>query len=194
FVTEQGEGHVLSEDSGEDSHYDTFVRISELLMKERLAAAEKGRAQWNPAYPVARNPTLHEGQRSKELVTDPVARDLTALFNGSYYMVLQLMVQHFGTPDASLRRSRFMNTAIDVMTGVMRPLGELLVAVPSGRHGRTAGPSFELDEQPAFIPRPDVAQKSLSMRFRNLLDAARKCPLVPEKVIGNLAHFAEQQF
>ncbi|MEV6235214.1 ferritin-like domain-containing protein [Lentzea sp. NPDC051838] len=194
FVTEQGEGHVLTEDSAEDSHYDTFVRISELLMKERLTATEKGRAQWNPAYPVARNPTLHEGQRSKELVTDPVARDLTALFNGSYYMVLQLMVQHFGNPDASLRRSKFMNTAIDVMTGVMRPLGELLVAVPSGRHGRTAGPSFELDEQPAFIPRPDVAQRALSMRFQNLLDAARKCPLVPEKVIGNLAHFSEQQF
>lgn len=192
FVTEQGEGHVLSEDSGEDSHYDTFVRIAELLMKERLTAAEKGRAQWNPAYPVARNPTLHEGRQSKELVTDPVARELTALFNGSYFMVLQLMVQHFGNPDASLRRSRFMNTAIDVMTGVMRPLGELLVAVPSGRHGRTAGPSFELDEQPAFIPRPDVARKSLSMRFRTLAEAARKCSLVHDKVVGNLEHFAEQ--
>ncbi|MET9633612.1 ferritin-like domain-containing protein [Lentzea sp. NPDC006480] len=190
FVTEQGEGQVLTEDSEEDSHYDTFVRISELLMKERLTAADKGRAQWNPAYPVARNPTLHEGH-AKELVTDPTARELTALFNGSYFMVLQLMVQHFGNPDESLRRSKFMNTAIDVMTGVMRPLGELLVAVPSGRHGRTAGPSFELDEQPAFIPRPDVARKSLSMKFRTLADAARKCPLVHDKVAANLDHFAE---
>nr|AKQ20701.1 RebD-like chromopyrrolic acid synthase [uncultured bacterium] len=193
FVTEQGEGHVLSEeDTGEESHYDTFVRIADLLMRERLTATEKGRAQWNPAYPVARNPTLHEGRHAKELVTDPVARELVALFNGSYFMVLQLMVQHFGDPDASLRRSRFMNTAIDVMTGVMRPLAELLVAVPSGRHGRTAGPSFELDEQPAFIPRPDVARRSLSLRFRRLLEAARKCDLVPGKVVGNLEHFAEQ--
>ncbi len=56
------------------------------------------------------------------------------------------MVQHFGDgPDASLRRSELMNAAIDVMTGLMRPLGELLVTMPSGRHGRTAGPSFELD-------------------------------------------------
>lgn len=192
FVTEQGEGHVLTEeDTGEESHYDTFVRIAELLMKERLTAADKGRAQWNPAYPVARNPTLQEGSRSKEPVTEPVARELMALFNGAYFMVLQLMAQHFGNPDESLRRSKFMNTAIDVMTGVMRPIGELLVAVPSGRHGRTAGPSFELDEQPAFVPRPDVARRSLVMRFRNLADAARKCPLVPQRVATNLDHFAE---
>lgn len=194
FVTEQGEGHVLTDkDSDEESHYDTFGRVAELLMKERLATAGKGRAQWSPAYPVARNPTLHEGSQAKELVTDPVARELLALFNKSYFMMLRLMVQHFGgSPDASLRRSKLMNAAIDVMTGVMRPLAELLVTVPSGRHGRTAGPSFELDEQPAFISRPDVARRSMSLRFQHLAEAARKCSLVPDKVIGNLEFLADQ--
>jgi hypothetical protein len=126
-------------------------------------------------------------------VTDPVARELMTLFNKSYFMMFQLMVQHFGgSPDASLRRSKLMNFAIDVMTGVMRPLAELLVTVPSGRHGRTAGPSFELDEKPAFISRPDVARRSIALRFQHLAEAARKCALVPDKVIGNLEFLADQ--
>nr|Q8KHV6.1 RecName: Full=Dichlorochromopyrrolate synthase; AltName: Full=Catalase [Lentzea aerocolonigenes]AAN01209.1 VioB [Lentzea aerocolonigenes]BAC10675.1 putative tryptophan metabolite protein [Lentzea aerocolonigenes]BAC15751.1 RebD [Lentzea aerocolonigenes]CAC93715.1 hypothetical protein [Lentzea aerocolonigenes] len=194
FVTEQGEGHVLTdEDTGEESHYDTFVRVADLLMKERLTAADTRRAQWSPAYPVARNPTVHGGGQSKELVTSPVARELMVLFNKSYFMMLQLMVQHFGgSPDASLRRSKLMNAAIDVMTGVMRPLAELLVTVPSGRHGRTAGPSFELDEKPAFIPRADVARRAISLRFRHLAESARTCALVPDKVVRNLDFLADQ--
>nr|AHE14873.1 RebD-like chromopyrrolic acid synthase [uncultured bacterium] len=193
-VTEQGEGGVLTDaDSDEESHYDTFVRVAELLMRERLAAAEKGRVRWSPAYPVARNPTLRADRQAMELVTDPVARTLMTLFNKSYFMMLQLMVQHFGgSPDASLRRSKLMNSAIDVMTGVMRPLAELLVTVPSGRHGRTAGPSFELGEKPAYISRPDVARRSISLRFRHLAEAARKCTLVPDKVVGNLEFLADQ--
>lgn len=201
FVTEQGEGHLLTSsdtnaDTGEESHYDTFLRVAELLMTERLAAAEDGRAArapWSPAYPVARNPTLRAGCHAKELVTDPVARELMTLFNKSYFMMLQLMVQHFGgSPDASLRRSKLMNFAMDVMVGVMRPLAELLVTVPSGRHGRTTGPPFELDEKPAFISRPDVARRSISLRFQHLAEAARKCTLVPDVVIGNLEFLADQ--
>lgn len=194
FVMEQGEGRVLTdEDATDQSHYDTFVRVGELLMRERLAAKQTRRAPWSPAYPVARNPTLRPGGQARELVTDPAARELMALFNKSYFMALQLMVQHFGgSPDASLRRSKLMNTAIDVMTGVMRPLAELLVTVPSGRHGRTAGPSFELDEKPAFIARADVARRSMSLRFKHLAEAARKCALVPDKVTGNLEFMAAQ--
>lgn len=194
LVTEQGEGHVLTgQGTDEESHYDTFVRVAEALMNEHLTMAKKGVSQWSPAYPVARNPTVRDGSQARELVTDPVARELMLLFNRSYFMMLQLMVQHFGGfPDASLRRSKLMNCAIDVMTGVMRPLAELLVTVPSGRHGRTAGPSFELGEKPGFISRPDVARRAISLRFEHLAAAARKCALVPDRVVGNLDFLADQ--
>ncbi|MFL5859660.1 MAG: ferritin-like domain-containing protein, partial [Solirubrobacteraceae bacterium] len=107
FVTEQGEGNklALATPSGE-SHFETFLRLSDLLMAEQMAAPRAPRPPWTPAYPVPRNPTVHQGDLNRESVTDPDARAVMHLFNRSYYMMLQLMVQHFGqTPDASLRRS-----------------------------------------------------------------------------------------
>jgi hypothetical protein len=138
-----------------------------------------------------RNPTLHGGNPAKELVTDPDAREVLQLFNRSYFMMLQLMLQHFGQcPDSSLRRSELMNMAIEVMTGVMRPLAELLVTLPSGRRGKTAGPSFELESLPGYASRPDVAWRAIALRFEHLAAGARKCSLVPAHVAETLEFLA----
>jgi chromopyrrolic acid synthase len=183
-VTEQGEGNVLTaETPGEESHFASFVRVDELL---------RGVA-WSPSYPVVRNPTLYEGNATKEFVTDPDARAVMRLFNDSYFVMLQLMVQHFGgAADTSLRRSPLMNGAIDVMTGMMRPLAELLVTMPSGRKGKTAGPSFELDTQPGYLPRPDVAMRAIALRLDQLAKDAGKCPLVSARVAEISAFLANQ--
>ncbi|PRW64254.1 ferritin-like domain-containing protein [Actinopolyspora mortivallis] len=194
FVTEQGEGGVRTTeraDTDEQSHYDTFLRLSDLLMAEHSRARRTARAPWTPAHPVVRNPTLRADDRSREHVSDPAARELMLLFNRSYSMMLELMVQHFGQqPDASLRRSTLMNTAIDVMTGVLRPVGELLVTLPSGRPGKTAGPSFELEGVPGFVSRPDVAARVLSARFDELARLAGKCSSLPERVTETLRFLA----
>jgi hypothetical protein len=196
-VTEQGEGNVLnsatltSRDHGEESHFDTFLRVSNLLMAEQMKSVRPRCAPWSPAYPVVRNPTLHGGDPAKELVTDPDAREVLQLFNRSYFMMLQLMLQHFGQcPDSSLRRSELMNMAIEVMTGVMRPLAELLVTLPSGRWGKTAGPSFELESLPGYASRPDVAWRAIALRFEHLAAGARKCSLVPAHVAETLEFLA----
>lgn len=188
-VTEQGEGNVLtSVTAEEESHFDTFLRISDFLMTEQMKGVRGRRAPWSPAYPVVRNPTLYKGNPAKELVTDPDAREVLQLFNRSYFMMLQLMLQHFGQcPDASLRRSELMNMAIEVMTGVMRPLAELLVTLPSGRRGKTAGPSFELESLPNSVSlygasRPDVARRAIALRFQHLAAGMCKCSLVPAQV------------
>ncbi len=187
-VTEQGEGNVLSSVTPEEeSHFDTFRRVSDLLMTEQMKGARDRRAPWSPAYPLVRNPTLHKGNPAKELVTDPDAREVLQLFNRSYFMMLQLMLQHFGQcPDASLRRSELMNMAIEVMTGVMRPLAELLVTLPSGQRGKTAGPSFELESPPGYASRPDVAWRAIGLRFEHLAAGTRKCSLVPAHVAETL--------
>jgi hypothetical protein len=189
FVTEQGEGAVLPAvgDPG-PSHYDTFRRIADLLMTEHL---REGGGQWHPAYPVLRNPTTGRDHGVGQPVTDPDTARVMALFNRSYYMMLLLTAQHFAErPDTSLRRSELMNGAIDVMTGMMRPLAELLVTLPSGVPGLTAGPSFELPEPPIAVSRPDVARRRIAREFESLSAQCRQDPRVPDRVAGISAHLA----
>lgn len=129
-----------------------------------------------------------------ETVTDPDARTVMALFNRAYHMALQLMAQHFGErPDGSLRRSDLMNAAIDMMTGLMRPLAELLVTLPSGRRGRTAGPSFELVEHPAPVSRPEAARRGIARRLDALAAECRTSSLVPKRV-GEMSAFWADHF
>lgn len=194
-VTEQGEGRQCdpSAPAGE-SHFDTFLRVSRLLMSEQLGHPEQGGrpAQgpaprrgrpWNPAYPVLRNPSLGSAKPHRQQVSDEQARQVMRLFNRSYFMMFQLMVQHFGwQPDTTLRRSKLMNAAIDVMTGMMSPLAELLVTLPSGVPGHTAGPSFELEDFPGYVPRPDLAMANVSLRFDHLARDAARCDVVPDRV------------
>ncbi|MFE5796496.1 ferritin-like domain-containing protein [Streptomyces sp. NPDC056503] len=193
FVTEQGEGGVLdAPGDGGPSHHETFVRLAELLMAERADGPGGQGAPWEPAYPALRNPTADPGHPGRAAVLAPHARQVLRLFNRSYFLMLQLMVQHFGeSPDASLRRSPLMNASIDVMTGMMRPLAELLVTLDSGWRGRTAGPSFELEEPPVHVARPDVARRGFAMRFRHLAAMARACPGVPDRVPELMAWYAE---
>ncbi|MEU3648813.1 ferritin-like domain-containing protein [Lentzea sp. NPDC034063] len=189
-ITEQGEGGGSDPGADEASHYRSFLRIAELLRE----GPSNGAGAWSPAYPVMRNPTLRHGDHALETVTDPDARTVMELFNRAYFLTLQLMAQHFGErPDGSLRRSDLMNAAIDMMTGLMRPLAELLVTMPSGRRGRTAGPSFELTEQPAAVSRPDVARRALVRRLDDLATDCAKCPLVPVRV-GEMSAFWADHF
>ncbi|MBB4895360.1 hypothetical protein FHS39_004438 [Streptomyces olivoverticillatus] len=195
-ITEQGEGSVLGPAAPpETSHFESFLRIGELLTHERVPGPHGRPVPWSPAYPVLRNPTLRtDGTHglAKDPVTDPEARAVAHLFNRSYHLMLQLMVQHFTqSPDASLRRSKLMNASIDVMTGMMRPLAELLVTMDSGRRGRTAGPTFELDVTPAASARPDVARRALSLRFEHLSATARRCAAVPEQVPELMSFYAD---
>nr|AHE14675.1 RebD-like chromopyrrolic acid synthase [uncultured bacterium] len=187
FVTEQGEGGVLGPVAASppaDSHYETFLRLYRELMAEQLRSPDAG--PWTPAYPVLRNPTVVAGRDgNREPIADETARQVAVLFNRSYFLMVQLMVNHFGRgPNASLRRSDLMNAALEVMTGMMRPLAELLVTLPSGRPGRTAGPTFELEEMPRMEPRTEVAKRALALRFQHLAEACRKCELVPSSVTG----------
>ncbi|GAA1933090.1 ferritin-like domain-containing protein [Kitasatospora viridis] len=191
LITEQGEGRGSAAAGPEVSHFQTFCRISETLSTERVKGPAGLLLPWEPAHPVLRNPTLDGADGAKARVTDPAAREVLQLFNRSYLLMTQLMVQQFGeAPDGSLRRSKLMNAAIDVMAGLLRPLAERLVTMPSGRPGRTAGPSFELETVPGFVARPDVARRSLALRFEHLAAAARRCEAAPPQVAELMSFYA----
>jgi chromopyrrolic acid synthase len=194
FVTEHGEGNVIkSVMPSEESHFDTFLHMSELLTAEYTIGPSGRRMPWNPAYPVIRNPTLQPGNATRDVVTNEQARAVMELFNRSYAMTMQLMIQHFGlNPDASLRRSRLMNAALDLMTGVLRPVAEHIVTLPSGRPGRTAGPSFEMDRELSFISRPDVAAKWIATQLSELSVDAVKIAGLTDIVPQLLRFFADQ--
>jgi chromopyrrolic acid synthase len=64
---------------------------------------------------------------------------------------------------------------------MMRPLGELLMTMPSGKRGKTAGASFEI-ETPIYIPTPEIAYQSIARRFQKLEHQAKQCPSIPNTV------------
>jgi chromopyrrolic acid synthase len=183
LIVEQGEGSYKESQSFENSHYQKFRRLADSLASEQMYDPETGcKVPWNPSYPALRNPSLYHRDYSTNVVTVPETRAVMEIFNESYFLMMQLMVQHFGmAPKSSLRRSKLMNAGIDVMTGMMRPLGELLMSLPSGKRGKTAGPSFEIDT-PAYISAPEIAMTMISRRFEQLGDKAREYEVVPNTV------------
>ena len=186
LIVEQGEGCNASSPKFDQSHYQRFRRMADALAKEQMhdinSKSHNRGLPWNPAYPGLRNPTLHHQNYNNTVVTIPQTRAVMQIFDECYFIMMQLMVQHFGlTPNGSLRRSKLMNAGIDVMTGMMRPLGELLMTLPSGKYGQTAGPAFEITS-PIYIPNPEVACQMISKRFENLSHQARECQVIHSTV------------
>jgi hypothetical protein len=193
LITEQGEGCDADSPKFAQSHYQQFRRMAEALAQQQFASDSKGRpVLWNPAYPALRNPTLHYQDRNTNVVTVPETRMVMQICDECYFLMMQLMVQHFGLmPNASLRRSKLMNAAIDIMTGMVRPLGELLMTMPSGKRGRTAGPSFTMATPPAYIPNPEVAYQAIARRFEKLSHQARECEAIDSTVTEMFDFYAD---
>ena len=180
LITEQGEGCDPDSPKFPQSHYQQFRRMAEALAQQQFTSDNKDRSVlWNPAYPALRNPTLHYQDRNTNVVTVPETRTVMQICDECYFLMMQIMVQHFGLmPNASLRRSKLMNAAIDIMTGMVRPLGELLMTMPSGKRGRTAGPSFTMATPPAYVSNPEIAYVAIALRFEKLSHQARDCEAI----------------
>ncbi|KZN44945.1 iminophenyl-pyruvate dimer synthase VioB [Pseudoalteromonas luteoviolacea] len=132
FVTEQGEGVSADSPQFDVSHFNRLRSISKALTHSDIP--------FEPSYPVLKNPVF-EPRQGCNLVTDPEAAELMAFYKGCHELMFQLMMQHFAIkPLGSMRRSRLMNGAIDLMTGILRPLSVQLMTLPSGELGRNAGP------------------------------------------------------
>jgi hypothetical protein len=183
LIVEQGEGCESESPKFEQSHYQRFRHTAEALAQQQINHSQTGhKVPWNPAYPALRNPTLQHRDYHSHIVTVPQTRAVMEIFNECYFLMMQLMVQHFGlNPTGSLRRSKLMNAAIDVMTGMMRPLGELLMTLPSGKRGKTAGPSFEI-QSPVYISNPTVAYSEIARRFEQLGQKARQQEVIHSTV------------
>ena len=182
-IVEHGEGSEIETETFARSHYQKFRNLADALSLEQINQSKKGEKRtWNPSYPSLRNPSLNYQDHNSNVVTIPQTRTVMEIFNESYFLMMQLMVQHFNAnPQGSLRRSKLMNASIDIMTGMMRPLGELLMTLPSGKRGKTAGPSFEIPT-PEYIPNPEIAASTISNQFGILAKRSYECKVIPEAV------------
>jgi chromopyrrolic acid synthase len=181
FIVEQGEGNNLESKKFEQSHFRQFQRMAEALAQQK---SSNNLLPWIPSYPALRNPSIIPiNGYSTNIVTVPETIEVMRICNECYFLMMQLMVQHFGLmPYSSLRRSKIMNAALDVMAGMIRPLGELLMTLPSGKRGKTSGPAFSVENSPHYIESSTVAYRSISSQFERLSIEARQCEIIPRFV------------
>ncbi|MDK1285864.1 iminophenyl-pyruvate dimer synthase VioB [Pseudoalteromonas umbrosa] len=186
FVTEQGEGVAADSPQFEVSHFNRLRAISKTLTNNDIP--------FEPAYPVLKNPVF-EPRMGCNLVTDPAAVELMQFYKGCHELMFQLMMQHFAIkPLGSMRRSRLMNGAIDLMTGILRPLSVLLMTLPSGTLGRNAGPPVPEPINTHVFPDLEQGCMAISEKCKQLADMGKAmvCAKPPTTQIELLEFFQNQ--
>jgi hypothetical protein len=143
FIVEEGEGTATG---GDQSHYGRFKKIL-----EELKAAIAADRNFVPARNVVSNPLtrphpdVHEGAMLIE--ADSIAHPVAELFNHVYTTILLLLSQFFN-PAGETREQRAIvqDSARRAMSGIVRPLGEVLTRLPATKaeDGLRCGPPFEL--------------------------------------------------
>jgi Ferritin-like len=174
-ILEQGEG---ARGHWETAHFGEFVQI---------LADYRGMLVANPAFDPVR-PVLFAKVRRGEhdeltpLIGDRLTAQCTDLFNVSYEILLQILERYFAhTDETDAQLATLANAAVTLMSGVLRPLGDLITTLSIGPEhpGRNAGPSFELFyEDDDLLPHLASAWALLEERLR---DASTFCAAVIEE-------------
>jgi CDGSH-type Zn-finger protein/truncated hemoglobin YjbI len=180
-ILEQGEG---ARGHWEHAHFGQFVQILDEYREMRLA---------NPPFEPARPVMFATVRRCEHDDTVPriherVTSRIGDLFNVSYEILLQIFERYFAhTEESDAQLGTLAEATIGLMLRVLRPLGNLLTALPVGSEypGMNAGPSFELFyENDYLMPHRDAAWAVLEERVR---EAANFCGLVQEIASGPVA-------
>lgn len=197
-ITEQGEGTA---NNRADSHFGVFQAI----------LAEVRQVGFDLALPVAENPFVRSTRRAPPRIdaialaaggvtateiTDVTAVHAVDLFDDVYVLMLQLLAQAFGGTQ-TMNSQMTATLAIELMTTVLKPLGEAICRLPSGVPGLNAGPTFEITRHVALPQDATIAGKVASERlgqlagYSNQLMAVDGLPPVAAEqlagIAGNLA-------
>lgn len=167
-IVEQGEG--LPRDRN-DSHYAVFRAIRDEIHNEGVA----------PARPVADNPVVpdrlddvsvetHPAVRASNVGTTPIADPLSVqavdLFDDIYLVMLQALHYVFASDNGHPAvRKDLAQTALELMTTVLKPLGEAICLLPSGTDGINAGPTFAITRHVPLALADEVARVALGERL-----------------------------
>ena len=143
MIVEQGESPTKDHPAAHFVVFDSIRREYEDL-KRRAEAA--GRT-FDPVRPMISNPsTRGAGERAgTNRITDGVAQELAGLFNGTYDLMLMMLLRFFAHAGEDEEELRLLaRGTLRIMASVLRPLGEAIAKTPAGPEypGKTAGPSF----------------------------------------------------
>lgn len=188
FIVEQGEGTA---DGRTGSHFDIYSTI----LKEFQAAVAA-----NPGFAASRNVLknpLTRTHRDADVgfnLIDPatVAHALAELFNHTYASMLLLLMQFFDPAgETTEQREAVRDTARRTMSGIVRPLAEMLTELPATDDpaGPTAGPPFELYGVLKIPAYPKARFAIISERYTAGGAEARKL-LQNEPRLARLGHLA----
>ena len=171
----QGEG--LS--SGrEDSHFGVFNAIL-CELKARPDGFDLARKVGDNPYVHTRPPPIASASdyrvQAVGLVMTPI-RDPTAmlaadLFDDVYVSMLQALAHVFSNATRDKDHLRIISrSALELMITVIKPLGEALCLLPSGKPGVNAGPTFALNRHAQLPPVATVARRVYAERLQQLAD------------------------
>jgi hypothetical protein len=167
-IIEQGEG---ARGEWQTAHYGRFLEVY-----DEHAAMLAGDVSFEAARPVLAAFTSQpfDLAEPQPLITDPRTRAVADLFNMGYEVLLQTLTRYFTHTDETPEQlGTLVNTALGLMTGVLRRLGNALTLLPVGPEhpGRTAGPTFQMYYQMGnFVPVREAAWLLLQERVRLLAD------------------------
>jgi hypothetical protein len=124
------------------SHYSTFLGL-----RRQLAQQPEG---FQPARPVVTDPrtrTHPDAPIGGTLIEHPRTLRVAELLNASYITVLLMLMQYYAfSGETPPQRDALRKALRNAMSGIIRPLAEVLTELPVGSRGGsgTAGPPFEL--------------------------------------------------
>src|SRR5918995_116441 len=167
---EQGEGARSDRD---DAHFGMFLRV----LVEYLEFKRQD-PDFEPARPVMAAWVRPPGDAklpNPTLITDPTTAGVADLFNATYEVMLQMLVRFFAhTEETEDELQTLSSTAVDAMSLLIKPMGQLLTTLPVGAEypGKSAGPNFEFYRTSYLLPHRHAAW--VLMRER-LLELAVYC-------------------
>jgi len=167
-IIEQGEG---ARGDWQTAHYGRFLDVY-----HDHASMSARDANFEAARPVLAAFTSQpfDVAAPQPLITDPTTSAVADLFNMGYEVLLQTLTRYFTHTDENPEQlSVLTSTALGLMTGVLRRLGNALTRLPVGAEhpARTAGPTFQMYYQMGnFVPWREAAWMLLRERMGHLSD------------------------
>jgi hypothetical protein len=167
-IIEQGEG---ARGDWQDAHYGRF-----LTMWEEYHELRRRDPSFEPAHPVLPAYTRQpfDIRDPMVVVAEPLAHRIAEVTTVAYEMVVQLLLRFFThTEETDEQLQMLIGSAIDVMAGVVRPLGTALARLPFGpdHPDHTAGFAFEMYYQLTnLVPGREPSWALLHERMSVLVD------------------------
>jgi hypothetical protein len=147
-IVEMGEG---ARGDWTNAHFGMFLRIFKefMNMKKRGDVIRLTR----PVVSAYARPPL--GAEGVTLISDGFTSNVADLFNASYSLAVQTLSRFYvHEKEYPGELQALADTAVGVMSKVIKPLGVTLTTLPVGDRlpGLTAGPSFELQHREYLLP------------------------------------------